>query len=201
MEKPRNGKRRSHLIIKSKIVFHKEAKESPSHQTDLESSREYLFLQTQIWVADVGADVRMSENCPTNYLVLEAQKAQNKLLRILSNKKLSDRISTKTLLETQNMLSVNQLSAQIKLTEMWKAKYDEEYPLKFKSQKTAENARETRGNSNGKLMELGRTKKSITSFYGDAPRIWNKAPREITKAKSLAIAKKEIRIFCKTLPI
>ena len=42
---------------------------------------------------------------------------------------------------------------------------------------------------------------SITSFYGDAPRIWNKAPREITKAKSLAIAKKEIRIFCKTLPI
>ena len=62
-------------------------------------------------------------------------------------------------------------------------------------------ARETRGNSNGKLMELGRAKKSITSFYGDAPRIWNKAPREITKAKSLAIAKKEIRIFCKTLPI
>ena len=150
----------------------------------------------QIW-----ADVRMEESCPSNYLVNEAQKSQNKLLRILSNKKLSDRVSTKKLLESNQMLSVNQLSAQIKLTEMWKAKYVEDYPIKFACQTTGVNARETRGNAIGKMIETAKSTKSKASFCGDAPRIWNKAPLVITMAKSLSIAKKEIKKFCFTLPI
>ena len=51
------------------------------------------------------------------------------------------------------------------------------------------------------MVETGRTNRSKTSFFGDAPRIWNKAPISITTAKSLAIAKKEIKKFCKSLPI
>ena len=53
----------------------------------------------------------------------------------------------------------------------------------------------------GKMIETGRTLISISSFVGDAPRIWNKAPIQVTNAKSLTIAKKEIRKFCLTLPI
>ena len=79
------------------------------------------------------------------------------------------------------MLSVNQLSAQIKLTEMWKVKYDEDYPLKFECQKTGVNARETRGNATGKMIETARSTKSRASSCGDAPRIWNKAPLTITR--------------------
>ena len=99
------------------------------------------------------------------------------------------------------MLSVNQISAQIKLCEMWKAKNIEEYPIKFRYQSTNPGARETRGNSSGKMIETGRTQKSISSFVGDAPRIWNKAPIQVTNAKTLSTAKKEIRKFCLTLPI
>ena len=84
---------------------------------------------------------------------------------------------------------------------MWKAKNTENYPLKFSYQETKPGARETRGNRNGKMMETGRSTKSKASFMGDATRIWNKAPIEVTSAKSLTIAKKEIRKFCKTLPI
>ena len=58
-------------------------------------------------------------------------------------------MSTKHLLEANQMMSVNQLSAQIKLTEMWKANFDPDYPLKFECQKTGINARETRGTANG----------------------------------------------------
>ena len=78
------------------------------------------------------------------------------------------------------MLSVNQLSAQIKLTEMWKAKYVEDYPIKFACQTTGVNARETRGNAIGKMIETAKSTKSKASFCGDAPRIWNKAPLVIT---------------------
>ena len=73
------------------------------------------------------------------------------------------------MLNNQNMLSVNQISATIKLCEMWKAKNVEEYPIKFKYQSTEPGARETRGNSLGKMIETGRSLKSMTSYVGDAP--------------------------------
>ncbi len=72
------------------------------------------------------------------------QRSQNKMLRILDGALVSDRKSTKTLLDNQNMLSVNQIAAQIKLKEMWKASNDPQYPIKMKTRERQENAMETR---------------------------------------------------------
>ena len=97
------------------------------------------------------------------------------------------------------MLSVSQLAAQIKLNEMWKAKNEPEYPIKFRYQETLPGAIETRGNKAGKMIISGRSVKSKASLVGDAPRIWNNAPISVTNANTLGTAKKEIRKFCKTL--
>ena len=43
--------------------------------------------------------------------------------------------------------------------------------------------------------------KTWNTFIGDATRLWNKAPNIIRNAKSVGIAKKEIKSFCKNLPI
>jgi hypothetical protein len=43
--------------------------------------------------------------------------------------------------------------------------------------------------------------KTTGTFIGDATRNWNLAPAKITQAKSLKIAKNEIRLHCLTLPI
>ncbi len=72
------------------------------------------------------------------------QRSQNKMLRILDGTLVLDRKSTKTLLDNQNMLSVNQIAAQIKLAEMWKASNDPQYPTKMKTRERQENAIETR---------------------------------------------------------
>jgi hypothetical protein len=69
-------------------------------------------------------EVRLTEKHPKSLYMTMAQRSQNKMLRILDGALVSDRKSTKTLLENQNMLSVNQIAAQIKLTEMWKASND-----------------------------------------------------------------------------
>ena len=45
--------------------------------------------------------------------------------------KISDRISTKTILEKLGCLSVNQLNAQIKLLDVWKANNVDSYPTKM----------------------------------------------------------------------
>ena len=59
------------------------------------------------------------------------QLVQNKLLRLVNGTTLKDRVSTASLLQKFNMLSVNQLNAQVKLLEIWKALNVKEYPLKI----------------------------------------------------------------------
>ena len=59
------------------------------------------------------------------------QKVQNKMLWLLNNSRLIEKISTKTLLKNVNMLSVNQTNAQIKITDVWKALHDPYHPLKI----------------------------------------------------------------------
>ena len=51
------------------------------------------------------------------------QKCQNNLPRTLKNAKVSDRRSIESTLESQSMLSINQMQAQIKFIEVWKSKY------------------------------------------------------------------------------
>ena len=129
------------------------------------------------------------------------QRSQNKMLRILDGALVSDRKSTKTLLDNQNMLSVNQIAAQIKLTEMWKASNDPQYPIKMKTRERQENAMETRSVTRGDLTEIGRSTRAKKSFSCDAAKVWNKAPEKIRTAKTLITAKKAIREHCKSLPI
>jgi hypothetical protein len=45
----------------------------------------------------------------------ELQKSQNKLLRVITGKKVSDRIKIEDMLTSLQMMSVNQIAAQIKL--------------------------------------------------------------------------------------
>ncbi len=53
------------------------------------------------------------------------------------------------------MLSVNQIAAQIKLTEMWKAFNDPQYPKKMKARERQENAITTRSLTQGDLTQVG----------------------------------------------
>ncbi len=109
-----------------------------------------------------------------------AQRLQNKMLRILDGALVSDRKSTKTVLENQNMLmSVNQIAAQIKLTEMWKTSDDQQYPIKMKTRERQENAITTRSLTRGDLTEVGKSTKAKKSFTCDAAKVQNNAPDKI----------------------
>ena len=55
---------------------------------------------------------------PYNANMDKLQVTQNKLARVLENVTMMDRTPTVTLLSNQKMLSVNQIAAQIKLTEI-----------------------------------------------------------------------------------
>jgi 3-oxoacyl-ACP reductase-like protein len=123
------------------------------------------------------------------------------MLRVLTRTKRKDKVKIKDMLESTKMLSVNQTAAQIKLTEMWKVEKVEQYPIKMELVAGCEEGRATRSGQELKYKETGRTKAGKQSFRGDAPKLWNKAPRSIKTAKTLYKAKREIKRYCKTLPI
>ena len=72
------------------------------------------------------------------------------------------------------MLSVNQMNAQIKLLDMWKATNTVDYPTKVQKMeiKNGANRAMTRSITSGKLKEIGSTCLAKDTFYND---IWVKA--------------------------
>ena len=76
---------------------------------------------------------------------------QNKLLRLLNNVKISDKIRSQILTNNIKFLSVNQLNAQIKITEMWKLKNDKDYLLVFVNKNPHLSSMMSRSKSGDKL--------------------------------------------------
>ena len=105
---------------------------------------------------------------------------------------------TDTRLSRLNMLSVNRLNAQIKLTEVWKALNLSSSPLNVSCPVLVPDARAMRSVSNNKLVETGCTNSASNSFISDGKKVWNNAPISITLCKSLFSAKVEISKFVQT---
>ena len=129
------------------------------------------------------------------------QKIQNKLIRLLNGTKLSEKKSTKSLIENIGMLSTNQMNAQCKLLDTWKSLIIEGYPFKASAINREENTPITRACTSGMLMENAKTTISKNSFRHDATHIWKKTPSTIKCCKSVVSVKKALKSFVATLPI
>jgi hypothetical protein len=138
-------------------------------------------IADSIWVSKLRyglqlySEVRTSNEQPTSQIMKELQKSQNKLLRALTGKKVSDRIKIEDMLKSLQMMSVNQIAAQIKLTEMWKALNDSQYPLRVEQKSETEDGIGTRSMTRGDLIEVSSSTNSKKSFMGPSTRLWNVA--------------------------
>ena len=98
------------------------------------------------------------------------------------------------------MLSVNQMNAQIKMTEAWKINHIKDYPTKWEHKITAEDERLTRAGTLNKIPETAKSKMTQSCFNNDAKKLWNKAPMSFKQCTTIQIAKKAIKSFVKSLP-
>jgi hypothetical protein len=145
-------------------------------------------------------EVRLTEEQPKSQLVTMVQRAQNKMLRVLDRARIVDQKSTKSLLEEQNMLSVNQMASQIKLTEMLKASNDPHYPIKMKMRDTQVEGMETISSTCGDLTEIGGSKSAKKSFTIDAAKVWNKASEKQKQQKHWQWKKRQSKRIAKLYP-
>ena len=132
-----------------------------------------------------------------------AQIAQNKLLRLLNNTTLRERISTETLLSKADMLSVNQLAASIKICEVWKSLNIVNYPIQLEpnSRSVSRFDRQVRPGTSRLWNQDAKTTAEKECFSRSAAKLWNNIPLEIKNSTSLVSAKKAIKIYCKSLPV
>ena len=100
-----------------------------------------------------------------------------------------------------NMLSVNQLNAQIKLNDMWKANNVENYPIKIEKHSAVNNSATTRATTSGKLIEKGFSNLTKSALINDATHLWNIAPALLKNSVSTYSAKKLIKDFVRQLPM
>ena len=142
-------------------------------------------------------EVRQHDSSSQTAELDKLQIAQNYLLRTLENVRIRDKISVKSMLDSQQMLSVNQTHAQIKILEVWKALNVENNPNKVSTISHDNTDRITRGLSAGLLQENS----TPQTCLGDAIRLWNKAPDCVRLSSTLAGAKKASKIYCKSFPI
>ena len=150
--------------------------------------------------------IRWSEQESQSGLLETLQKSQNKLLRFLNNSKIKDKVSNISMLTKHKMLSVNQLNAQIKLTEMWKAIQDEDHPFKIRKPVIIEGdlievSRVSRAQRAGMLDSKAFSKITKDTFKNDCIKAWSKAPSELKNSKCLSGAKTLIKKFVLTLPV
>ena len=160
-----------------------------------------LFISKLRYGLQLLGKVRWRDSDPSNQDMEAIQKCYNKLLRILNNTNLSDKVSTKYMLTKFNLLSVNQINAQIKLTEIWKSVSTANYPITTSTVQRSDNVMTTRAATIGTLQEAKITTKSERTFLNDAIHIWNLAPSSIKNCTTIYSVKKAIKAFVSTLPV
>ena len=100
------------------------------------------LIASSIWMSKVRYGLqltnkaRMAEEDKKMKDMKAVQIAKNKLLRLLDGSRIKDRRSIKDMLDKFDMLLINQTSAQIKLTEAWKASRDADYPIEMRNNLT-----------------------------------------------------------------
>ena len=109
------------------------------------------------------------------------------------------------MLDKFKLLSVNQLAAQIKLTEVWKSVNVPGYPIVIEPYNFSQSQQtinlELRPRPTRIFNDSSRLLVSKYSFNVGSARLWNLAPSAVTHALNLSAAKAAILDHAKVLPV
>ena len=165
----------------------------------LKNVAEGIFMSSLRYGLSIFCPVKIKPTDPTPTCINGIRIIFNDMLRLLCGSKRMNKLSVKKMLDDLGWISINQLSAEIRLTEVWKS-INTEYCLSDMFQLAKNN---TRAVEKSRVITpkviLSRLRQN--SFLYPSCKLWNCAPVKVTKAKSLAEAKREIRAFVKTLPL
>lgn len=143
-----------------------------------------LILSKIRYGLPVFGQVRLDETVPLSGHCRSLQTTINNLMRIIANKKLSDKMSIRDLHALTGLPSLNQMVIQATLMETWKMIQNEDNVF----QKTVGT---TRAASAGDL----KMPKQNKGFVFNGTRIWNKTPTDLRNCEKINTVKMQIKKF------
>ena len=144
--------------------------------------------------------VRFQSSDPVNQLVRKVQVLLNDALRLVFNVRMEDHVKVEDLLARADMLSVNQLTAEVILCETWKSQNNTVFDSLFRSM-SHESGLVTRSVTRRDLVPENFTRNAKNQFHYQAVKLWNLAGEKIRSVESYPMARREIRSFVGSLPI
>ena len=96
---------------------------------------------------------------------------------------------------------LTQISNILKLVEIWKSNNIPGYPIEWLKRSDEQKREGLKSSDKPELLIKGKSKIQSQTFVNDAALLWNRAPKSIKECKTLAAAKKQIKIFINTLPL
>ena len=159
---------------------------------------EGIFMSKLRYGLAVFWPVRTKIDDPHSPAVKGIKVVFNRMLRILCGTVKQDRVSVKRMLEQLGWLSINQVAAEIRLTEVRKA-LNLNNGLTDLFEKVQGS---TRAATQNRIQLKGqRSKLKENSFLYPSVKLWNMAPLTVVMAKTESNARRAIREFVKSLPL
>ena len=105
------------------------------------------------------------------------------------------------MLDKVGWLSINQMSSEVRLIEVWKSLNLNNYSLKNLFEKVNNTHHNTRASIKIRLKSGLKSRLRENSFHYPSVKLWNLAPSTICNAQTESQARKAIREFVKSLPV
>ena len=165
-------------------------------KSQLKDIADSIFGSILRYAIGLYCPIRIKESDPEHSSINAIRVTYNDVMRLLCKSRREERKPIKEMLDKLDWLSLNQMSCEVRLIEVWKSLNLENYCLKNLFEKV--NSR----NQNRIRLKAGfKSRLRENSFHYPSVQLWNSAPATITHSKSESQARKAIRDFVKTLPV
>ena len=170
-------------------------------KSQLKKIADGIFNSVLRYELAIFCPIRISERDPNPTCIDGIKVIYHDLLRLLTSSKRKDHTSIESMLKQIGWLSINQMSSEIRLLEVWKGLNQDNYCLNELIEKAESNTGITRSAGLNKLKTVFKSKLRDNSFVYPSVQLWNSAPPDITTETIESRARKAIRAYVKTLPI
>ena len=144
--------------------------------------------------------IRIKDTDPQSHSINGIKTIYNDVLRLLCGSKRENRKPIEELLAETGWLSINQLSCEIRLIEVWKSLNLDNYCLKDLFE-VVQSTQQTRSSNKIRLKSGFKSRLRENSFQYPSVQLWNSAPSSVTSATTESSARSAIKIFVQTLPL
>ena len=167
----------------------------------LKSIADGIFNSILRYGIGIYCPIRMVNSDPNPTCINGIKVVYHDVLRLLCNSRRDKHTSIKSMLDQLGWLSLNQMSCETRLLEVWKSLNIENYCLQNIFERVDSDKINVRNSGKNRLKSHFKSRLRENSFHFPSVRLWNSAPIEVTNAMTESSARAAIRKHVLSLPV